>query len=276
MDTTWNEYEETVSTGAGVYLLYDSVGNVAYVGYSQNLVKRLATHAAGNSTVGEYIKRHAPGSGTWRITVVDGDKQTEKNLIEGYEPPFNESQRANPGCNRILTPPANPRWHDELREEFIASAVDDYIERALVPYPFGLHVGTTLHRFRRQWHLKFHSEYDMRMVFTHYFANMLAGGAPWAVELAFATYDRFLALAQQRIAEVRTFCASVPMPEPDEFGQLPMNGRRMVNARDVALALGIWPEKFGAGENQDSNKTVERRGFPPSMWRPDLGLDQPR
>ena len=156
--------------------------------------------------------------------------------------------------------------------------MDDYIERVVVPHTLGFLLGTTLHRQRRQWFDNLNGEHSLREEWAKVFAFLVAGGDEWALVAGRITYDDALTALQSEIEVVREFCKTVPMPEPDEFGQLPKraNGTQ-VNARDVARQMGIWPTEFKANEDRALRMPLDDwKGYPMSQWRPDLGFNQPR
>lgn len=280
MQITWKELDRLELAGEYVYRIYDSVGNVAYVGCSQNVAKRLAEHAAKLSPVGEYIVRHRPESMEWKIEIVSGTKETEREQIALHNPPFNKVLRkeGSQAKDLILTPPADPAWQDKLRAEFVEAAVDDYIERIVVRHLLGFVLGTTLHRRRRAWFDACYGEYSLREEWAKLFAVLLSGGDDWALAAGRVAYDHALASLQSDIEVVREFCKTVPTPEPDGFGKLPLLDRgKTVNARDVARQMGIWPAEFKANEDRGLPMPLDEwKGFPMSQWRPDLGFDQPR
>jgi predicted GIY-YIG superfamily endonuclease len=280
MRTTWKELEHLELQGECVYIIRDAEGNVAYVGHSRNIGKRLAEHAGGRSPVGKYIVSHYPSSSDWSIDILDGDASAERELIQLHEPPFNKLLRKGKAAasNLVLSPAADPTWLEKVSVEFVDAAIDDYIERVVVGHTLGLLLGTTLHRQRRQWFDQFYGEYSPREEWAKMFAILVSGGDEWSLVAGRIAYDSALEALQADIEKVRAFCRTVPMPEPDEFGQLPKRDqRRAVNARDVARQLGIWPSEFKENEDRGYARPLDEwKGFPMSQWRHDLGLSQPR
>lgn len=270
---TWDTLEVEKRSGSFVYMIHDAVGNVAYVGHTTAAARRFAAHATGETEVGQYVMRHRPASGAWRITLYSGGRELETALIKLHEPPLNKSQRADRAANLILNPPVDPQWREKLQAEFVAAAVDDYIERAVVPHHFGILVGTAMHRQRRTWHDTFYAQHSLREAFAFAFAHYVAGGDAWAVDAGRAAYDIASAAFALEVEKVRAFCETVAMPEPDVKGRLPLLNGRAVNARDVARQMGAWPEEFRADEDRGLRVPLdERKGFPAAQWMPTRGF----
>lgn len=280
MQITWKELDRLELAGEHVYRICDSVGNVAYVGCSKNVVKRLGEHVAKLTPVGEYIVRNRPGSLDWKIEIEPGTKETEREQIGLHNPPFNRVLRTEDGLSKdlILMPPTDPAWLDNLRAEFVDAAIDDYIERIVVPHTLGFLLGTALHRQRRKWFDTFNGEYSLREEWAKIFAFFVAGGDAWAIAAGRIAYDHALAALRAELEVVREFCKSVPMPDPDEFGQLPKRSpNHTVNARDIARQAGTWPAEFKANEDRALRMPLDDwKGFPMSQWRPELRFAQPR
>jgi len=79
----------TTVLDGGCYIVRDLDGEVLYVGHSVNYRRRFIDHMAKDSNLGKHIVANMPGSLSWPVELIPGDKHVETRLIKAFPSRFN-------------------------------------------------------------------------------------------------------------------------------------------------------------------------------------------